>query len=340
MKNKYLKLFASCIPVKGAARSSICDLERDNLTLIPNDLFDIIELLNDKPINEVYEIYGNDNKEVLQSYFEFLTSNELAFYTTTPDSFPKIDLTYDRPELITNAILDIASNSNHNYSKIFKELESLGCKDLQLRAYDTFNLLELEEILEYTNSSRIRSIVILLKYDKSLKIEDLKVFCESFPRIQQLILHSSPSNEVIKGKNTTLAVFGNIIFTIQEITDHSHCGNISQNNFTYNIETFSESQSYNTCLNRKISIDVNGEIKNCPSMNLSYGNININSLAEIAKKTAFQKIWSLKKDKLTVCKNCEFRYVCTDCRAFLRDDYSLEKPKKCKYDPYTATWRE
>ena len=39
---KYFKLYANCIPVKGASRSIICDIQRIRYHFITNDLFDIL----------------------------------------------------------------------------------------------------------------------------------------------------------------------------------------------------------------------------------------------------------------------------------------------------------
>jgi radical SAM protein with 4Fe4S-binding SPASM domain len=53
----------------------------------------------------------------------------------------------------------------------------------------------------------------------------------------------------------------------------------------------------------------------------------------------FKKYWSITKDQINVCKDCEFRYICTDCRAYttnIDNDYS--KPLKCSYDPYKGKW--
>lgn len=104
---------------------------------------------------------------------------------------------------------------------------------------------------------------------------------------------------------------------------------------------FAESKSYNSCLNRKISIDINGNIKNCPSMPQSFGNIRDTTLQEAIEHKDFKKYWSITKDQIDVCKDCEFRYICTDCRAYKEnpeDDYS--KPLKCGYSPYTNKWEE
>jgi len=102
---------------------------------------------------------------------------------------------------------------------------------------------------------------------------------------------------------------------------------------------FSESQVFNSCLNRKISIDKNGEIKNCPSMQTSFGNILKTSLLSVVNDENFKKKWAIGKDKIDICKDCEFRYICTDCRAYLKDSQNIfSKPLKCNYDPYTAKW--
>jgi SPASM domain peptide maturase of grasp-with-spasm system len=104
---------------------------------------------------------------------------------------------------------------------------------------------------------------------------------------------------------------------------------------------FTESQNYNTCLNRKISIDLDGEIKNCPSMRESFGNIENTPLQQALNKTGFKKYWNIDKDKITVCKDCEFRHICTDCRAYIENPEDIySKPLKCGYNPYTAEWEE
>ena len=104
---------------------------------------------------------------------------------------------------------------------------------------------------------------------------------------------------------------------------------------------FSESLQYNNCLNKKIGIDINGEIKNCPSMEKSYGNISNTSLLDVINNNEFKALWSINKDKINICKDCEFRYVCTDCRAFISDpDDIYSKPLKCGYNPYTNIWED
>jgi SPASM domain peptide maturase of grasp-with-spasm system len=113
------------------------------------------------------------------------------------------------------------------------------------------------------------------------------------------------------------------------------------NYFSINLKTFSESLNYNSCLNRKISIDKEGNIKNCPSMQKNYGCITNTSLSEVIDIQDFRRVWSIKKDDINTCKGCEFRYVCTDCRAYIENpENENSKPLKCGYNPSTNEWED
>jgi SPASM domain peptide maturase of grasp-with-spasm system len=97
----------------------------------------------------------------------------------------------------------------------------------------------------------------------------------------------------------------------------------------------------NTCLNCKLSIDKNGDIKNCPSIKESFGNISTTSINKVLENSNFKKYWNIKKDEIAVCKDCEFRHICTDCRAYLENPEDIySKPLKCGYNPYTNEWEE
>jgi SPASM domain peptide maturase of grasp-with-spasm system len=118
------------------------------------------------------------------------------------------------------------------------------------------------------------------------------------------------------------------------------CGKIHPGYFVVDVETFAEGQRHNTCLNRKISVDARGEIRNCPSLARSYGNVREVPLHSALAQRDFTALWSINKDQIAICKDCEFRYICTDCRAYIQDAGDLySKPSKCTYDPYTAEWQ-
>jgi SPASM domain peptide maturase of grasp-with-spasm system len=73
----------------------------------------------------------------------------------------------------------------------------------------------------------------------------------------------------------------------------------------------------------------------------SFGNIRDTTLQEALEHPDFKKYWNVKKDEIAVCKDCEFRYICTDCRAYIENPEDMySKPLKCGYNPYTAEWEE
>jgi SPASM domain peptide maturase of grasp-with-spasm system len=326
--DKSWKLFACCIPVKGFSRSLLCDVQRNKFIFIPNDLYSILIEDSILTLKEIVDNYGNDNKEVLLSYFEFLLTNELLFFTDNPNLFPNIDLVWQSPHLISNVI---------------KELNNFGCLHLQVRFFEFVEKEKVEHILNLLEKTKIISLSIIIPYSITWTNKEVaESFTQKYPRISELIITNAPQNEKIEEyKNSLQGNMGVIEFLPQQINSSLCCGNISMSRFIKNLPTFTESQHHNTCLNRKISIDVEGNIKNCPSMAQSFGNIRDTTLQEALEHPDFKKYWNVKKDEIAVCKDCEFRHICTDCRAYLENPEDMySKPLKCGYNPYTAEWEE
>ncbi len=334
---KYFILYANCIPVKGAKRSLICDLQRNQYWFIPEGLYDVLTSQREVSLNDIKIFYENKFDLIIDEYFEFLSNNELGFWATEEDvkNFPALNFDWDEPSVITNAIIDNTANSFHNYEKIFNELEELGCKYIQLRFFDEISPNKLISILEKLNGRRIISVEVILPFqnkETSTRIEDMSA---EYQRLTQIVFHNADTNETYTKHHTQ------IINTNSKINSELHCGIISSKYFTLNIKTFTEGQKYNTCLNRKISVDAKGQIKNCPSLSKSYGHIDNVSLIDVLLKTETKELWEVNKDKVEICKDCEFRYICTDCRAYIEQPENLySKPLKCGYNPYACQWEE
>jgi SPASM domain peptide maturase of grasp-with-spasm system len=76
-------------------------------------------------------------------------------------------------------------------------------------------------------------------------------------------------------------------------------------------------------------------------MSLSFGNIKDIMLEKALNHENFKKYWNITKDQIAVCKDCEFRHICTDCRAYIEEPNDMySKPLKCGYDPYSNKWSE
>lgn len=340
MNNKsFFKLFANCVPVKGFKRSTICDLHTQLLFYIPNDMYELIMFSQKNNFEKVIEKYGSELEEKINGYYNYLISNDLGFWTNNPELFPELSLDWDAPSQITNAIIDSSKVSNHHWENIINQLEELGCMDLQLRFFDIIQNTEIESILKILDGRRIKSVELILCFNEKLSKNFLKLLTKKNPRIKTIFVHSSPENYIFKITSKDGEGMGNVLFTKQVIENQSHCGLISPLYFTFNTKAFAESQKYNSCLNRKIGIDIYGKIKNCPSLNKDFGIVSEVQIKDVIANEDFLIMANISKDQIQICKDCEHRYVCTDCRAYIEDEDNIKsKPKKCSYNPYEASW--
>jgi SPASM domain peptide maturase of grasp-with-spasm system len=337
--SKYFLLFSNCILVKGASRSIVCDLQRGTYVIIPNGLYDLLVQFRYSTIAEVMSYCGPENRETVQSYFDLLHEHDLIYYSRLPlhENFPALELDWDYPSVVSNVIIEIADKPAPQ--DIWQQLSALGCDFVEFRILECKTIRQLEmEFVSPLMLTKIQLIDIYIPYNMEYTTEALLAFLACFPIVSNLIVFSAPE-EIYNLSNHNCV--GYLYFTQQDLSKHIHCGKIREDYFSINIPHYTESLAHNTCLNRKIAIDAEGNIKNCPSMKESYGNIKDTTLEEAIAKPGFKKFWNMTKDQITKCKDCEFRHICTDCRAYTdnpEDIYSA--PLKCGYDPYTCTWEE
>lgn len=333
----YFKLFANCIPVQGAKKSIICDLQHRIPHPIPNDLYDILKSYPDKSLDEIKNEFDHDNRETIDEYFAYLESKNLGFWCNNPDLFPSLNFNWEHPSLITNTIIDTDRYSNHSYDQLFSQLEDLGCKAIQFRFYDFYDVEALDHILDLLYTSTVVSLEIIMKYDAAISYDRLLSLAKKHKRVGSILLHSAAENKILS--QTEDSVW--IQMTKKVFNDASHCGKIDPKFFVCSLSMFTEGQKHNTCLNKKICIDNKGQIKNCPSMDTSYGTFPEVSLLDVIFQRDFQELWTINKDQIKVCRDCEYRYNCTDCRVFITDSKDIySKPSKCHYDPYIGEWKE
>ena len=330
--NEYFKLYSNCIIVKGYLKSILCDLENGRYREIPNEIAELLTRNKNISLGDIYKLYLDEHdRQGVMAFLNFFTKNNWGFYTDTPDFFPELNMYWDSPSRITNAVLDIDKDSTYCLEKSIIGLNNLECKALQFRFYHGAGKAVYNLIADSIKSLDFEYIEIVSQKNNEIDDDFLTDFVEKNMRISRIIITNSQKRKTLDSK---------IVFLKEKINFSDNCGLISSSFFTINLEHFTESVNFNTCLNRKISIDVNGEIKNCPSMRKSYGNIKNTTLEVALNKKGFKDVWAIKKDDIKICQDCEFRRICTDCRAFTEDKGLYSKPSKCSYNPYLGTWDE
>lgn len=329
---EYFKLYACCIPVKGYAQTALCDIHRNKYYLFSNDLFSFIEEAKRCPINTLKAKYGKNYFEIIAPLFSLLVGQNIGFYTDTPELFPDMDDIWEQPNIITNAVIDV--DCPYDISDIVKQLDALGCEALQIRFLSCISVSDIKNMIQAFGYSRLRSIEAYIKSNDELIQDDYKEMLSFDGRLFDIVVYGSAENRTITEGGARL-----VFSTIPDISANGICGQIGKEYFRVNNRLFFESHHYNSCLNRKLYISSNGEIRNCPYAQETFGNVNKVRIIDVVKQTSFSKLWKINKDCIDVCKDCEFRYICTDCRCIIKDpENACSQPAKCKYNPYVGKW--
>jgi SPASM domain peptide maturase of grasp-with-spasm system len=336
--DQHILLFSSCALTKGYTQTLLVDFQRKTVELLPNEFYTIFtKTCREKTYAAILDEFVGEDRATAQEYFDYLLQGEYAF-VCDPDElalYPEADMQWDYPAIISNALVDFKPGSPpvSQYEPFFKELSDLGCSNLQVRCYYPMPLPMLETLYQHIGKNDIYRTELLLQYDAAIPEDAYRQFLVKIPYINSLILHGYPKNIAFKCP-TDQKLYG-----IKEtLASEACCGNISVHYFNVELTHYTESLHFNTCLNRKVAVDADGNIKNCPSMKESYGKVGHTPLRPIVSKPGFQQVGHITKDQVTDCKVCEYRHICTDCRAYTSDGTLHGKPLKCTYDPYKGEW--
>lgn len=339
----YLKLFESVKITKGYLRSIIFDNNSGFFSFIPNTLYDLLEN-NEQNYSLLKKELNDESNKTLQQYIDFLLSKKLGVMIQSKKELERLKTTtskMDTPNDLNYLIIDL-SGFDTICETLIQQIMETKIKFIQIRLTREFiypEILELLSLLRLFNKTYINEISLVLKYDDRILdfIMNGNVDSEKY---LQFIMHSSDENNL----NTYGSV--QIIKTQKKIRIPMSCGVVKLENMNVSRSFYLESLHCNSCLHKKISIDIDGNIRNCPSMSQSFGNIEETTLRQAFQHKDFKKYWGVTKDNVEVCKDCEFRYVCTDCRAYTErshiDEKGLDvsKPLKCGYSPYTNEWSD
>lgn len=122
-------------------------------------------------------------------------------------------------------------------------------------------------------------------------------------------------------------------------------GLATQPNFVADKETVARNRLVHSCLAGKLAITDTGDVLPCIfSRDQILGNVTTTDLHEIAASPSLQSVWANTKDAVLVCQDCEYRYVCLDCRPLSSavagngGDYLTAPYPRCTYNPYIGEW--
>lgn len=340
-EGQILRLYATSRLVAGGAYSAVYDLGRWKMfrfATVFRPLMDEAASAGGLSFASLPE--ADPERSAALDIVRFLLGTELAFVDDDPSysAFIALPERWDIGRDINNAIVDV-NEFEVDWPAMISALETVQCRSLQIRCYsDLMTLERIEHVLALIEGTCITHLSLLVKWQSAWESLDWIVFLGRHLTVVRVQIHSSPSTSRID-ERLSQAISGRVVeFMTTRIEGPHQCGRITEHWLATPTTTlYKELRNFNGCLNRKLSFRADGEICNCPSMKAGFGK-DLATVKQIVASSAFQAPWRLRKDEMEVCKGCEFRYVCTDCRAYLSSDLSLEKPKGCGYDPLTGVW--
>lgn len=348
MKNKYAILSSSCKVVKGYSRSIIIDYSRGDLFFISHQYADLIENLDRRLLKDIYsELEDEESVSYFEEFLEFLLNTEVFFLVDDVERFPKIsDITDEYFISLQDVILEIDESCyfQDNFINLCNDLTDLRCKDFQIRLLSDFNVDFLSKVIEIIDTTNCNYLEIHCTYNEQTNNQELHKFIEENAIISKIFIYNSPSVSKYNVINDIEGYYpislGEVWYIDYPFDNGNCCGVINYENLNFTSSYLhNKLKNKNGCLDKKITIDKFGNIKNCPSMKNEFGNIQNTSIKEVIKNELFTKFWNIHKDQISICKICEFRYNCTDCRAFIENEDDIySKPSKCNYNPITCTW--
>lgn len=339
--NQYFILSSSCALTKGASRTLIQDFQRSYADFVPNDYYSLCTLLNRHKISDIANKIEDSSLVDYYQFVDFMIEREYAFVSDNLQVFPEISQElYEDKDNIYDAIIDIDENDikTDKLDIFLSDVKKLHCTDLQVRVYNHSDPCRLHSIL--------RKICAYIFYYVELHLDSSKYitnkYCYdiilNYPPITNIYLYNAVSNKSINYSENTEGCYplkmGTVYYVAAELNDNN-CGCISDYSKIYkNASFYRMSQRHNSCLYKKVSLDKDGYVRNCPSMFEKYDLSD--GLEKIIHSPTFRKYWNITKKNVDGCKDCEFQFNCLDCRAHTKGNGIFNKPIACKYNPYIA----
>ena len=114
---------------------------------------------------------------------------------------------------------------------------------------------------------------------------------------------------------------------------------VAPERFWTSSSSFAVNRRWNSCWYGKFALAANGDVFPCIfARDQLCGNIQKTPYNEIRDRLL--SLWSITKDSVQVCSQCEFRYACDDCRplAVTENGSIHSKYPRCSYSPVDGRW--
>lgn len=334
-------LHSECVPVKGINRGIIYDLNRNDYHIIPLNL---TIFLTENKFFTSEDISSLRGKIYKKSYLKFLLELEIIheILDSEMENFISIHNNFEVPYHISNTHIDLDFHVIKAVENIKEIIKKCLCFHVTIHVKSELSWENLNSFLNGLDELDLRSVTLILKDNLYSQINSfVEVLLERYRNLIEINLYSCNeeqgvfyfevsglSKKIIKSKNSYSSM---------------KTSNQIKSSFIINRTLFHESLNFNNYYYKKMMILGNGEIYNS-FKSKSFGNVSnyliVENIVHIVNSEEFSRIGHVNKDKIVVCSDCEFRYMCIDDRTpilnKLENNWYFET--ECLYNPKTCEW--
>lgn len=331
MKNdNIVSIFECCRIIEGYNKSIIYDYQRGKIYDVPKSISHVLKLLSKHSYSELKKIIRNDDEiKIINEYIEFLLKEEICFYIHKKETnfFPKLDVKWQTPNHIN--ILNLVILNDKNSIKSGKTLCDLINKLKSRVVLIEFKFEHLNNILpliNYLTNSVTQSFQLKI-FNSTIKITPSEVetiVSNLGPKVEKIyFMQNYIEDEISLDGRKIYFVLNNPLLKTTLYTPK----------LQYSFENYLESSKNNLFYNSRLTI-----VDDSKNINLLI-NTNDEQINKFISKRLLDEFWHVSKNKVLVCKDCEFNRFCIDQRkpkktkngAFIYDS-------ECSYNPYIAKW--
>ena len=321
---RYFNLLPSSVFVEGYRRVCIVDVEKSIYCCVPKSFASLAG-------REYIDLHAAPDADDLMPQLQLLERLHLGFFAENIFQFAPYDedKIIDTPFHLNSLVVD--ANSVADAIDRLSHV-SLTSRSTLIRIFAPLSPVDVDAIAHFLlRTSRFRA-ELAFKHDKKTVHNAYEQAMERYNKIiHRAIIFNSETAYTSSSKRVVL---------LTDDMDCLVCGCVSSKKFVSDLHSVCLSSSHNSCLYRKLSIDREGYIRNCPASPQHFGRVGEVSLAEAMAHPDFSRLWGITKDQVDVCRHCEFRRICPDCRVFTRQpERPTAHPARCTYNPYIARWQ-
>ena len=330
---KRIYIYPSCQVTRGYSRSIIVDTHKGSYKFIPNALQHMLSRCNGCTVDEITQIFGAENSEAIEQYIEFLVENNFVFITTKPVAFSYDTYRFEHCGGLYDAQIEFDGRIPF---ELIDELSRVCCQFVHVFASPEASFDSLLELLNVLNTKRINAIYLTLPYTPYFALRTDELWATTVKLLQVIVIGAPQTSAQQRGPNG----YQHLYMLDSSQSQCLCCGGVWPRFFAPNAQMIAVTQCYNNCLFGKLYFGLDGIIKPCRYSKLKLGDVLNDGIEKVLKSSKYSDLCGITKDQVDVCRDCEFRRICPDCRVFTRQpERPTAHPARCTYNSNLARWQ-